>query len=322
MSPGDLRPPPTSPTPAAGRSRLHRAAVGLALAAGLSLALAACSSGAGGSSITTVTKPTISTPSTTGAPSTTNARPSTTSTSAAPTTTANQVTTTTSGSTTTTGGSTTTSSGPTTSTSTSPSTSTTTTSPSTTSTTRPPSTTTTTTAAPTTTTATSPVSQEVGPESKKVPWLAIGLLAALVALVAVVVVRRRAERKTWWSDLDAMGRQGQALVDLGTAGPASADVAQQVAHWATLEQHTTELAAAVAAAGPGAPDDPSRAVLTGLDQSVTAYLTALRTSRTLRIGPPAPTAEQLQFADAESAQRLANLRGALGQLDQLVAPHR
>ncbi|HEY5155309.1 MAG TPA: hypothetical protein VIJ47_11280 [Acidimicrobiales bacterium] len=154
------------------------------------------------------------------------------------------------------------------------------------------------------------------------PWLAIGLLGALVALVLVVVVRRRAEGKRWWSEVDAMGRQGQALVDLGTAGPASADVAQQVAHWATLEQRTTELAAAVAAAGPGAPDDPSRAVLTGLDQSVAAYLTALRTSRTLRIGPPAPTAEQLQFADAESAQRLANVRGALGQLDQLVAPHR
>ena len=148
------------------------------------------------------------------------------------------------------------------------------------------------------------------------------MLGALAALIAVVVVRRRSERKAWWSDVDVVGRQGQALVDLGAAGPASTDAQQQVAHWATLEQRTEEVAAGIAASTAGAPDDQSRAVLAGLDQAVAAYLTALRTSRTLRIGPPAPTAEQLQFADAESAQRLANVRGALGQLDQLVAPHR
>ena len=63
-------------------------------------------------------------------------------------------------------------------------------------------------------------------------------------------------------------------------------------------------------------------MLANLDQAVGTYLAALRTSRTLRIGPPAPSPEQLQFADAESSQRLANVRGMLGQLDQLVAPHR
>ena len=52
------------------------------------------------------------------------------------------------------------------------------------------------------------------------------------------------------------------------------------------------------------------------------YLAALRTSRTLRIGPPAPTPQQLQYADAESGQRLAVVRANLDQLDQLVVPHR
>jgi len=183
--------------------------------------------------------------------------------------------------------------------------------------------TTTTRPAPTTTTPPSTlVATEVSSESKKVPWLAIGVLGALLALIIVVMVRRRAERKTWWSDVDAMGREGQALVDLGTPGPASTDAQQQVAHWATLEQRTVELGAAIQGAASGAPDDPARAILAGLDQAVSAYLAALRTSRTLRIGPPAPTAEQLQFADAESAQRLANVRGVLGQLDRLVTPHR
>ena len=272
-----------------------RVTVIIVVALALSGLAAACSSGTGGSNAGSL-------------------KPTTTTTEARTTTTTTKATTTTTG-------------GPTTSTS-----STTTTSSSTTTTEAPTSTTTTqasttTTGPPTTSVApTSPsttlVGTEVSAESKKMPWLAIGVLGALVALIVVVMVRRRSERSTWWSDVDGVGRQGQTLVDLGAAGPASADAQQQVAHWATLEQRTLELAAAVTASTAGAPDDAARAVLANLDQAVGTYLAALRTSRTLRIGPPAPSPEQLQFADAESSQRLANVRGMLGQLDQLVAPHR
>jgi hypothetical protein len=72
----------------------------------------------------------------------------------------------------------------------------------------------------------------------------------------------------------------------------------------------------------GVPDDAVRASLGGLGQATAVYLAALRTSRTLRIGPPAPTTEQLPYANAESARRLAIVQATLDQLDQLIAPHR
>jgi hypothetical protein len=156
-----------------------------------------------------------------------------------------------------------------------------------------------------------------------VPWLAIGALVALLALVLGVALRRRSERKSWWARADALVHDGRALVDLGTAGPAGADPQQEVAHWGTLEQRTQALANEVQEVlGSGPPDDVTRAAVAGLGQAVADYLAALRTSRTLRIGPPAPTPQQLQYADAESGQRLAVVRANLDQLDQRVVPHR
>jgi hypothetical protein len=156
-----------------------------------------------------------------------------------------------------------------------------------------------------------------------VPWLALGALAAVLLLVLAVALRRRSERKSWWAQADAVLHDGQALVDLGTAGPAGADPQQEIAHWGTIEQRTEALANEVQSVlGSGPPDDATRAAVAGLGQAVADYLAALRTSRTLRIGPPAPTAEQLQYADAESNQRLAIVRANLDQLGQLVVPHR
>jgi hypothetical protein len=46
----------------------------------------------------------------------------------------------------------------------------------------------------------------------------------------------------------------------------------------------------------------------------------VQTTRQLHVGPPAPTAEQLQFADADRAQRLANLGTATDQLARVTNP--
>jgi len=251
--------------------------------------------------------------------STSTSRETTTTTAARTTTTTEPRTTTTTGD------------GPTTTTSSTvaPTTTTSTTKPSTTTTTRPattttkPKDTTTTTAAGTTTTATGIASDTIGSGESDVPWLAIAALAALLVLVLVIALRRRSERNTWWARADALVHDGRALVDVGSAGPAGADPQQQVAHWGTLEQRTQAMANEVQAVlGAGPPDDATRAAVAGLGQAVSDYLGALRTSRTLRIGPPAPTAAQLQYADAESNQRLAVVRANLDQLDQLVVPHR
>jgi len=300
----------------AHRSRRLAATVA---AAGIALALVAgCGSG--------TDKPALPGQSTTtsaeGSTSTTASRETTTTTAARTTTTTAARTTTT-----TTGDGPTTSTTSTSSTSTTVAPTTTTTRPATTTTTKPATTTstekaTTTTAAAGTTTTSLP-SDTIASGESDVPWLAIGALAAVLVLVLIVALRRRSERSAWWARADALVHDGRAVVDLGTSGPAGADPQQEIAHWGTIEQRTQALANEVQTVlGSGPPDDASRAALGGLAQAVADYLGALRTSRTLRIGPPAPTPNQIQYADAESNQRLAIVRANLDQLEQLVVPHR
>ena len=115
----------------------------------------------------------------------------------------------------------------------------------------------------------------------------------------------------WWARVDDLVRDGQALVDLGPAGPAAADPAQQVAHWSTLEQRAQALGSATAAVRADASDSQARGALDALGRSSDQYLTSIRSARALRIGPPAPTTEQLGFADAEAGQRLTVVAGHL-----------
>ncbi len=297
---------------AAPRSRSIGRLAGALVAALAALALAGgCGSGSDRPAL-----PGLSTTTTAaeGASSTTS-RQTTTTTAAKTTTTTESRTTTTTGD----GPTTTSTVEPTT---TKPSTSTTTV-PATT-TTKPKDTTTTSAeAAGTTTTASGLAADTISSGSSDVPWLAFAALAAVLVLVLVIALRRRSERNSWWARADALVHDGRALVDVGTAGPAGADPQQQVAHWGTLEQRTQSMANEVEAVlGSGPPDDATRASVAGLGQAVSDYLGALRTSRTLRIGPPAPTPEQMQYADAESNQRLAVVRANLDQLEQLVVPHR
>ncbi len=294
----------------------HRARAGGRLVGGLVAAALAVALAAGCASSDKPTLPGLSTTTTTEGSTSTTASRETTTTEARTTTTTAARTTTTTGD------------GPTSTTSSTVEPTTTTTRPSTTTTTRPSTTTTkpkdtTTTAGETTTTATGIASDTIASGESDVPWLALGALAAVLILVLVIALRRRSERKSWWARADALLHDGQALVDLGTAGPAAADPQQEIAHWGTIEQRTQSLANEVQAVlGSGPPDDATRAAVAGLGQAVADYLAALRTSRTLRIGPPAPTPQQLQYADAESSQRLAIVRANLDQLDQLVVPHR
>jgi hypothetical protein len=163
----------------------------------------------------------------------------------------------------------------------------------------------------------------VDSSQRAIPWLAFGALAAVLAMVLVVALRSRSQRAGWWARADALLRDGRSVVDLGTAGPAGADPQLEIAHWGTIEQRAEAFANEInALSTDGVPGDAVRATLGGLRQATADHLAALRTSRTLRIGPPAPTPEQLQYADAESAQRLAIVRATLDQFDQLIAPHR
>ena len=122
---------------------------------------------------------------------------------------------------------------------------------------------------------------------------------------------------------DSLLGDGRSVVDLGSAGPAATEPQAEIAHWATIEQRTEAFGQEVQAMlTKGVPDDAVRNCLGGLGVATGDYLTAVRNTRALRIGPPPATPEQLQYADAESDQRLGIVRASLDQLDQLVLPHR
>jgi len=316
VSPAD--PSPRSPS-RRHPSRAPRLLAGTLAAASVVLVLAAgCSSGSGSGTAPTVPdRPTTTTEKAT--TTTEHKQDSTTTEAKATTTTAAKGTTTTADgpTTSTTAGVTTTTKADTTTTT---SRATTTTERATTTTEHKPESTTTTAAA---STSTSLDTTLVDSKQDDMPWLAIGALVAVAIMVLVLALRSRSQRNDWWARTDALLGDGRSVVDLGSAGPAGADPQQEIAHWATIEQRTQAFANSIdAVAAKGVPDDVVRATLGGLAQATADFLAALRTARTLRIGPPAPTPEQMQYADAESSQRLGIVRATLDQLDQQVAPHR
>ena len=140
------------------------------------------------------------------------------------------------------------------------------------------------------------------------------MVVAIAALLGWLLMRRRNRRLAWRQQADGLVRDATALSDLGATGPVTPDAQQQVAHWSTLEQRATDLLGAIAAASPDSPDDATNRALQVLAAATEDYRTSVRNTRQLRVGPPAPTAEQLELADAISTQRLADLRGATDQL--------
>jgi hypothetical protein len=278
----------------------------LALVFGLVLVTAACGSGGGSgsnvtlperpsSSLTTTTRPPVTTPTT--APTTTTTRPPRTTTSTSTSTTSTSTTSTTIATTTSTSAPTTTSS---TSTTTAP---------------------TSTSESAATTATTAPSTNTASSSSNPWPWILLAvILVAIAVVIAALVNRSRNRRHAWQQQADGVVRDSKALTDLGASGPATPDPQQQIAHWSTLEQRTTALIASVAAASQVAPDDASRMALDGVDAAARSYLGAVQTTRQLHVGPPAPTAEQLQFADADRVQRLTSLQSTTDQLARVTNP--
>ncbi len=273
-------------------ARSSTVAVALALALA-SIGLAACGSDAGSPTAPTLPNRPASTTTTTGRVTTSTGRVTTTTSD--PTTTSSDRTTTTSESTTTTEP--------------------------VTSTTRRVTTTTaevTTTTAPTTST-TTPVT---GTDDAHAGWIVLGVLAALTLLLIAVAAARSSRRRRWYTAGEGVLRDGRALVDLGSAGPAQVAPEQEIAHWDMIDQRAAALAARVPEASKVAINSTERSILAGLATTLDGYRGSIRTGRTLRIGPPAPTPEQVRYADADARQHLSDVAGELNQLDQVLAPDR
>jgi hypothetical protein len=149
--------------------------------------------------------------------------------------------------------------------------------------------------------------------------IAAVVVLLLAGLLTWLLLHRRNQQRAWQQQAGRLVRDTDALADLATAGPAGASPEDQVAHWSAVERRTSDLATQLSTAEQAAPNDAARQTVAGLSAAVGDYLTSVRTTRQVHIGPPAPTDEQLRFAEADSAQRLAQVQQAAQPLRQQAA---
>jgi hypothetical protein len=236
---------------------------------------------------TTTTRPPLTT--TTLATTTTTRPPVTTTTTRATTTTEPPATATTAGSTTTT-------------------TATTTTEPTTTSEAA---------AAETTTTAPSSSSTSSGDEAGNWLWL-LFLLGLIAVIVAVVMNHRKAAalaRKSWVGAAGRAVSDGKMLVEELSVG-----LAVRADSLPALQRRLQAYDASLAALESGAPGEPQSQAVADVRTAVASAATGLDTDLALRIGPPAPTDQQLEMSRAMVVERANEFGTALDRLAVAAQP--
>ncbi len=77
--------------------------------------------------------------------------------------------------------------------------------------------------------------------------------------------------------------------------------------WGDLNSRVTHLRLGLNSLAQSAPEEGAKAITNRANQAVQALQAALDTDRSLRIGPPPPTPEQLGYSEALLRQRAAEL---------------
>lgn len=165
-----------------------------------------------------------------------------------------------------------------------------------------------TTTAPPTTTATTAITPTTSPtttggeSSSSTPWgwiaLGLGLAAALV--IGLVLWRRhRAGAAEWGAKTADLNRRTLVALD---------DV---LAHGSVVTGQIDALAAEVRSLETRAPDDPSRAAAARVRERLDELAATLQADRTLRLGSPPPSEEQLSYSTALIRQQVEQLQSVL-----------
>lgn len=96
--------------------------------------------------------------------------------------------------------------------------------------------------------------------------------------------------------------------------------AAAAAMWADLERLSSHLHVRLQTLQRKPPDASSGDAVSIADRSVQALRSAIESDRSLRLGPPAPTAEQLGYSAAVIRERATELDQALDELVAAVTP--
>ena len=85
--------------------------------------------------------------------------------------------------------------------------------------------------------------------------------------------------------------------------------------WADINSRVSQLRARLGAIGASAPDPRAKAVTNRVSLALDAVQSAIDTDRGLRIGPPAPTPEQIGYSEALLRQRATELERTAQELE-------
>lgn len=131
-------------------------------------------------------------------------------------------------------------------------------------------------------------------------WIALGLaLAAALVIGLVAWQRHRAGAAEWGAETADLNRRCLVALDdvLAKGSVVTGQIEALAAEAGTLEAH--------------APDDPSRAAAARVRGRLDDLAGTLEADRTLRLGSPPPSAEQLSYSMDLIRQQVEQLQGVL-----------
>jgi hypothetical protein len=187
-------------------------------------------------------------------------------------------------------------------------------------TTRAPTTVATTTAPTTTVPATTTTTRDTSSgSSDALPLIIAILLIAAAAVVIIILLMRRRAAGGWVEEARYAVSEGQRLSGVVSQGLASLDAPAAAAHWwSDVDAIGADLHTRMAALASDAPSSGAAAAAAQGDRSLQTLRAAVESDRALRLGPPAPSEEQLGYSEAVVRQRLAEFDQSLIDLDSFV----
>jgi len=151
--------------------------------------------------------------------------------------------------------------------------------------------------------------------------LIVGVITVVALLVGIVVLlMRRRDAQQWRARAAQAASEGRSVLELATHGLATLDQPAFAAQtWSELDRQGAQLHQRLQMLGRRPADDWSGSAVAGVDQSLQALRSGVESDRTLRLGPPPPTAEQLGYSEAVVRQRATDFEQALATLESALS---
>ncbi len=144
----------------------------------------------------------------------------------------------------------------------------------------------------------------------------IALVAALYFLVA-----RNRQRSQWTANAQVVSADAAALasaVERGIPLLRNPNTAAQV--WVDLNNRANRVRSGLTSLAASAPDQRASAATTRATHALESLLSAIDTDRGLRLGPPAPTDDQIAYSEALLSQRAVELGRAAQDIEAVATP--